>query len=167
MALTDLEYYAYAYAPGLSAMLPLPFLVYALFRKQRQNKWFKAQKSIHDIRRLSWQQFEVLIAAAFERLGYRADVVGGGGADGGKDILLRKKGKRVLAQCKHWKSTSVGAPVVREMFGLMVAEKMDVVMIVTSGTFTKEAELFAKGKPIVLINGAALVKLLAGIRKRK
>lgn len=148
------------------ASLTLPFLLYALFRKYRQNKWFREQSSIYDIRRLSWQQFEVLIAAAFDKLGYATDVVGGGGADGGKDILLKKKGRRVLAQCKHWKSTSVGAPVVREMFGLMVSEKMDAVMIVTSGKFTKEAIAFAKGKPIVLINGSALVKLLAAIRKR-
>ncbi|MFA7054578.1 MAG: restriction endonuclease [Kiritimatiellia bacterium] len=54
--------------------------------------------------------------------------------------------------------------VVREMYGVMVAEKADRVVIVTSGTYTQEAQGFAKGKPILLIDGKALAQHIREVK---
>lgn len=151
------------YTPFVLGALPLGPAVYSWWRSRQRRSWVLQQRTLNDLRRLSWQKFEVLVGAAFEQLGYVAQEVGGGGADGGMDLILSKNNKKVLVQCKHWK-TGVGAPVVREMFGLMVAEKMDAVMIVTSGKFTKDAQAFAKGKTIVLIDGEALLKLIKNVQ---
>jgi restriction system protein len=104
-----------------------------------------------------------LVGAAFSHLGYAVQETGGGGADGGMDLILVKNKKTILVQCKHWKSTAVGVPVVREMYGLMVSEEMDIVMVVTSGSFTKDARFFAIGKPIVLVDGPRLAEMLIAV----
>jgi restriction system protein len=113
---------------------------------------------------MSWQDFELLVGECFRRLGYRVTETGQGGADGGVDLLLRRDTKKILVQCKRWRSSSVGAPVVREMFGLMVHHSADRVKIVCCGKFTREATAFASGKPVDLISGEALLLLLLEVQ---
>jgi restriction system protein len=47
--------------------------------------------------------------------------IGGGGADGGVDLVLTKPGKsggeKFLVQCKQWRAYKVGVDVVRELYG--------------------------------------------------
>jgi len=88
----------------------------------------------------------------------------GQGADGGVDLVLRKAGRTSLVQCKQWKTVSVGAPVIREMFGLMVAENANETIIVTSGNFTRDAQSFAEGKPIRLVDGPQLLALVRSVQ---
>jgi restriction system protein len=162
--ISAIEFYAAMYIPllvGVSSLIPA---IISGFLQWRRRAWVRAQSSLNSLRNLSWQKFEVLVGAAFERLGYAVQETGGGGADGGMDLILTKRGRRVLVQCKHWKQTAVGAPVIREMYGLMVAEKMDMVMVVTSGSFTKEARIFAEGKPISLVDGPRLVQLINDVK---
>lgn len=56
------------------------------------------------------------------------------------------------------------APVIREMFGLMTAENADEAFIVTSGKFTRDAQDFAAGKPIHLIDGSQLLALVQSVQ---
>jgi hypothetical protein len=88
------------------------------------------------------------------------------GADGGVDLTLRKDGRISFVQCKQWKVSSVGAPIIREMFGLLTAEKADEAIIVTSGNFTRDAESFADGKPIRLVDGPQLLTLVQSVQTR-
>lgn len=122
------------------------------------------QTSLDSLRDLPWKQFEFLVAEAFRRQGYQVDFSLGSGADGGIDLVLQRDGHTSLVQCKQWRTYSVGAPVVREMFGLMVAENADEVIIVTSGHFTRDAEAFAQDKPIRLINGPELLALVRSVQ---
>ncbi len=96
------------------------------------------------------------MAEAFRRRGYTADYSLDTGPDGGVDIFLKKDGRTALVQCKRWKEWSVGVSVVREMFGILHDRKADEVFIVTTGGFTVDAEAFAKGKPVKLIDGSHL-----------
>lgn len=121
---------------------------------------FASAKDLEAIRAMSWRDFEKLVSEAYRRQGYRVEETGGGGADGGIDLLLHGKGGKIIVQCKQWKAFSVGVKVIREMFGVMVSENADRVIIVTSGKFTDAATRFARGKPIDLINGKALVQLI-------
>jgi restriction system protein len=84
----------------------------------------------------------------------------GSGVDGGVDLVARKDGETVLVQCKQWKARRIGVRTVREMFGLLNAEKANEVHIVSSGYFTDDATAFARHKPIRLIDGPMLVQLV-------
>ncbi len=109
---------------------------------------------------ITWQEFEVLVGEVFRRLGYQVEETGGGGADGGIDLILRRNGEKFLVQCKQWKAFRVSVEVVREMFGLMTAKGADGGFVVTSGRFTKPAIEFAQGRNLSLIDGPALLQWL-------
>ena len=125
---------------------------------------FTSTKDIEDFRAMSWREFETLVGEIYRRQGYDVQETGGGGADGGIDLVLRKGSEKVLVQCKQWRTYQVGVKIVREMYGLMVAEQADRVIIVSVGTYTKDATDFARGKPIELKNGKALVKLITDVK---
>jgi len=132
----------------------------ALMRKHT----FASAKDIESIRAMSWREFETLIAETYRRQGFAVEETGGGGADGGIDLILRGKGQKAIVQCKQWRQRQVGVKVVREMYGVMSHEHADRVVIVSSGTYTQEAIDFAKGKPILLIDGQDLAKYIREIK---
>lgn len=53
---------------------------------------------------MSWQEFELLVGEAFRLQGYEVAEIGGGGPDGGVDLVLRKDREKFLVQCKQWKA---------------------------------------------------------------
>lgn len=110
---------------------------------------------------LDWRQFEQLVGEAFRRQGYSITETGGNGPDGGIDLILRKDGEKYLVQCKHWRSLKVGVVVIREFFGAMAVEGAAGGFVVTSGRFTKEAQDFASGRNIQLIDGPILKQWIA------
>ena len=112
---------------------------------------------------ITWREFEMLVGEAFRMEGYTVLETGGGGADGGVDLVLRKPGGTYLVQCKQWKTLVVPVTVVRELYGVMAHHKAAGGFVVTSGRFTEEAAAFAAGKNIRLVDGA---KLVAQIRSR-
>lgn len=108
------------------------------------------------INHMSWQEFEMLVGEAFRRKGYMVTETGGGGADGGVDLVLRKGGEKFLVQCKKWRAFNVGVSVVRELYGAMAAEGATGGFVVTSGVFSEDAKAFARGRNVELIDGAEL-----------
>lgn len=115
------------------------------------------------LEQLSWDQFEKILRKFFESKGYTATLTSTG-ADGGIDVALVKNGRREMVQAKHWKANRVGVSVVREIYGVVQAEKMNRGFIITSGLFTKEARDFANkvaGK-VALIDGNLLIEIIKG-----
>ncbi|TNJ34832.1 restriction endonuclease [Arenimonas terrae] len=132
--------------------------------KQRQRaRLFDAQSKTLELSALSWRQFESLVAEWFHRQGYQVVETGGGGPDGGIDLILRKGGRKELVQCKHWKRRQVSVTTVREMWGLLQHHQADGVWIVCTGEFTADAATFAAGKPVHLVTGAQLGSLMQEI----
>lgn len=123
------------------------------------------QRGLNDLQAMSWQEFELLVGEVFRRHGYRVNETGQGGADGGVDLLLRRGSEKILVQCKQWRTTSVGAPVVREMLGLMAHHSADRVKIVCCGRFTREAVAFAQGKPIDLVGADEILALVRNVQE--
>lgn len=125
------------------------------------------QTGIESIKALSWRQFEVLVAEAFKLAGYKVVETGGGGPDGGVDLVLWKDQRKATVQCKQWRSALVGQAIIKEMYGVMHAEGASECYVVTSGGFSEDALAFAAGKNIHLIDGEALVVLVkeANIRR--
>ena len=116
---------------------------------------------------MSWQQFERLVGAAFQLQGYAVTETGGGGPDGGVDLVLSKGGEKFLVQCKQWKAFKVGVDVVRELYGVMAAKGAAGGFVVTSGRFTEEATRFASGRNVQLVDGPRLHGLIQQARGAK
>ncbi|WP_262300126.1 restriction endonuclease [Microvirga sesbaniae] len=128
------------------------------YNRWERQQWAAMQKEIQHLRAMTWQQFEVYAAAAFERAGWAVTVTGGGGADDGVDLMLTKgRGLRVVVSCKHYRAR-LGVPQVREVVGVAYHYKARGAYVVALGGFTKAAREYADGKPIKLIDGAALLR---------
>jgi restriction system protein len=153
--------------PRYAAYLAVLFLIPGLFsaiNQIRKRKMLDTQKGIVSIRQLSWKKFEELVAEAYRRKSYRVIENSTAGPDGGIDIQLEKDGKRFLVQCKHWKSRKVGVTVIRELFGVVVAENAAGGIVVITGDFTADAQKFATTNGIELVDGAQLEKLICGLQ---
>lgn len=116
--------------------------------------------SANALNNMSWQEFELLVGEGFRQQGYQVIENGGGGADGGVDLVLRKGGDKFLVQCKQWKAFTVGVSVARELYGVMAANGAAGGFVVASGRFTDDAKAFASGRNITLLDGDALFKLI-------
>ena len=114
---------------------------------------------------MDWREFEVLVGEAYRLQGYRVTETGGGGADGGVDLVLAKGGEKFLVQCKQWKAYKVGVDVVRALYGVMAAQGATGGFVVTSGRFTADARDFAQGRNIELIDGPRLFAMIQKARQ--
>ena len=150
-------------------LLPFAFLVgaamsaYGRYKRRALHEQVAASPDRGALNNMSWQQFEALVGEAFRRKGYAITETGGGGADGGIDLALKKEGETFLVQCKQWKATKVGVTTVRELYGVMAANGVTGGFVVTSGVFTDEARAFAIGQNIELMDGKALHALIRGV----
>ncbi|MEN6489059.1 MAG: restriction endonuclease [Smithella sp.] len=156
---------AHELATTLAGILLLPAAVSA-FNAWRKGQLFDRQKGIGGIRSIAWREFEELVGEAYRRFGYSVTETGGGGADGGVDLVLRKNGEKLLVQCKHWKLEKIGVKVVRELYGVVAAEGASGGIVICSGAFTQEARDFARGKPMELIEGTALARMVEEVKKK-
>lgn len=150
-------------------VLPLVFLAGAGLSAFGRAK----RKALHDqvagsadraaLNDMSWQQFEALVGEVFRRKGYAVRETGGGGADGGVDLVLKKEGETSLVQCKQWRGTKVGVGIVRELYGVMAAKGATGGFVVSSGEFTNDAQDFVRGRNIELVDSKALHALIRGV----
>lgn len=113
---------------------------------------------------MSWREFELLVGEAYSLQGYRVTETGGGGADGGVDLVLAKGGEKFFVQCKQWKAYKVGVDVVRELYGVMAAKGATGGFVVTSGRFTTDAKAFADGRNVHLVDGTMLFALIKQVK---
>lgn len=134
------------------------------FGQQHRRQLLDAQQGLVDIAALGWRHFEQLVGEAFRRQGYIVEETGLGGADGGIDLILRKDGHRILVQCKQWRRRQIPVNVVREMYGLLAHHNADEVKIVCTGTYTRDAANFAQDKPIELIGGEELLRMVREVQ---
>jgi restriction system protein len=123
-----------------------------------------AAKSADVLEGMSWREFELLVGEGFRRKGFQVEELGGAGADGGVDLVLRKGGEKYLVQCKQWRAYKVNVQVVRELYGVMAASGAAGGFVVTSGRFTADAREFAEGRNVELMDGKALFELIRSVR---
>lgn len=114
---------------------------------------------------MSWREFELLVGEAYRLQGFRVTETGSGGADGGIDLVLTKGTEKFLVQCKQWKAFKVGVDVVRELYGVMAAKGATGGFVVTSGRFTADAQAFADGRNVKLVDGPRLSGLIKQARE--
>ncbi len=158
-------------AAGLQYILPLICLLGAGISawQRRESRQLARDVAAHSrvsaLDGMTWQQFERLVGEGFRMQGYRVSEIGGGGADGGVDIVLTKGTEKFLVQCKQWRAMKVGVQIVRELYGVMAARGATGGFVVTSGSFTDEAAAFARGRHIELMDGPRLHALLREVQQ--
>ena len=140
------------------------FQIRTFIKSIRNRSLLHRNKSIKKLKKLSWDDFELLCMELFEKKGWKVQGNEKKGADGGVDIWMNKGsfGKKISAivQCKRYDESLVTIKVIREMYGLMYEYDVDEVYVVTSNRFTKECHKFAEEKAITLIDGEALLKMM-------
>lgn len=117
-----------------------------------------------DINSLSGVEFEKVCQQLVESMGFETETTKASG-DGGIDLIAYNhqpllSGKYII-QCKRY-SGSVGEPIIRDLYGVVMSERANKGILMTTGYFTKSAIAFADGKPIELIDGEKLKVLLGG-----
>lgn len=115
---------------------------------------------------MDWEDFEHLIRELFEK---EFSAVGGevkvtqASRDGGVDAVIFDpdplRGGKTVIQAKRYTNT-VGVAAVRDLYGTVLNEGANKGILVTTSDFGPDAYEFAKGKPLVLLNGGNLLHLL-------
>ena len=115
-----------------------------------------------DINSLSGIEFENLCQQLLQKMEFDTETTKASG-DGGIDIIARYnkpllKGKYII-QCKRY-SGSVGEPIIRDLYGVVMSERANKGILMTTGYFTPSAIAFAEDKNLELVDGILLQKLL-------
>ncbi|MFM9964280.1 MAG: restriction endonuclease [Planctomycetaceae bacterium] len=116
-------------------------------------------------RRNDGLELEATSKQVLEKLGLEArttQVTGDGGIDiEAYDTRPIFAGKYII-QCKDWEQP-VGVTEVRELYGVMMDAGAIKGILISTGSFTKQAYEFAKGKPLELIDGEMLRGLISSL----
>jgi len=154
----------------LLALLILFVLLYlyqlrAVYKRFKNRSLLHKNRTLKKLKKLSWNEFELLSMELFVKMGWKATGNEKKGADGGVDIWMQKtsftkKNISAIVQCKRYDDALVTIKVIREMYGLMHEHDANEVFVVTTSRFTKECYHFSEDKKITLIDGDLLVKLI-------
>ncbi|MES1930811.1 restriction endonuclease [Salinisphaera dokdonensis CL-ES53] len=140
------------------AMLLLAALM-SLLAKRRRAQLLQTSRSISGsakLMQMSWQDFERLVHAWFEEQRYKVAATPAG-PDGGIDLILKRDGETFLVQCKQWRANRIGVSIVRELYGVMVAQGAAGGFVVGVGDYTAAAKAFATGRNIDLVDARAVI----------
>lgn len=140
--------------PALFCLLMIPSLL-----KPRQ----RLAPGLPVLEGLGWEEFELLVAAAFAQRGYTVRSRGGRQAGGGVDLVLTRGREVYLLQAQHWRAAQVGLQALRELQAVMAAARASGGFVLCAGQFSAAARQFAGQHAIELIGGTALQDLLEGL----
>lgn len=115
-----------------------------------------------EIDQMSGLEFEKLVSSLLIKMGFDVTITKQT-ADGGIDMIVYNDQPLLegtyIVQCKRWGS-SIGEPIVRDLYGVITAERANKGILITNSTYTNSAVKFSQGKPIELIDGLKLATLL-------
>lgn len=135
-------------------------------RFKKGEKWRNERDLLYWLRGMKPSEFEEYIADLFRRRGFTTKTVGGR-SDGGIDVIATKDGVKHYIQCKKFITSKVGVGDVRNFYGALADHLADGKgYFITTNVFTLEAEQFVEDKPIELIDGQALVRLIRSVEKK-
>ena len=141
--------------------------VMELYRKHNADIYLEEemlqQTAAENINQLSGVEFERVCQQLVENMGFETETTKASG-DGGIDLLAYNhqpllSGKYII-QCKRY-TGSVGEPIIRDLYGVVMSERANKGILMTTGHFTKSAIAFADGKPLELIDGGAMQNLFS------
>ncbi len=142
--------------------LAVPLAVVAV-RGWRRRRRRRVVRTLDGLIALTPTQFEETAAVALRRAGFRSVRRVGGSGDRGADLLARDAaGRPVVVQCKRYaRDRSVGSLAIQTLLGTQRIFGAERALFVTTAGFTAPAVGLAAEHGVELIDGPALVRLLA------
>jgi restriction system protein len=108
---------------------------------------------------LTGAEFEKLLYRLFEAMGYKVELTGRSGDQGG-DLVANKSGERILIQAKAYRDWSTGNAAVQQVVGALKYYDCNKAMVITTSHFTPEAIVLAKANQTELVSKEQLQELL-------
>jgi hypothetical protein len=106
---------------------------------------------------LSPTAFEKWMGERFRELGYSVRLTLASG-DHGVDLIVIRDGETVVVQCKRYRATTVGEPILRDLYGAMHHAGASRAILVTTGRLTRGALEWSNGKAVEMWDGHELVR---------
>lgn len=130
-------------------------------RKREYAEHLKSIRTVEYLRKMPPRDFELMVCELYRRGGYSVESTPYTG-DEGIDGVLRRDGLTVLLQCKRVQQ-GVGQPVVRDLFGCVMAAKADGGVLVTTGHASQQAKAWASDKPIKIVEVEQLKRMITKV----
>jgi len=150
---------------ALWALIFLALVSLSPLRAYRKRRLLDLETSLASIRALPQARFEQFAAEAFQNEGYAAARCGTAERNDGVDFTLERDQEKVLVQCRRWRSATIDSAPLRALYALMSTEQASGCVFVTTGGYGDDALQFAAGKPIRLIAGRELEKMLRDLNR--
>jgi len=119
------------------------------FRQAQEQREFKSWHEF--VASTSPADFERFCGWMFQEQGYEVQPTGGTG-DQGIDLTMSKGAMVHVAQCKRYTNNPVGASALRDFYGALVDQGADHGYYITTSSYTRPASMWARGKPITLMD---------------
>lgn len=152
-------------ARSSAAFIALPFVAYSVislllaYRKRRDPDF---DITLAALRALPRERFEHFAAEAFRSEGYV--VAASANRDLGADLVLTREGQKIIVQCRRWRSDLIDDAALRELHSCMAVTGATGCIMVTTGDYDAAARKFAAAKPLRLIAGRQLERMLRTLK---
>ena len=140
------------------ALLCVAHSVISLLLAYRKRRHLDLEISLAALRALPRERFEHFAAEAFRSEGYA--VAESASRDCGADLEITQGDERLVVQCRRWRSDITDAAPLREVCACMESTGASGCVFVTTGIYGDEALAFAAGKPLRLVAGRELERML-------
>jgi len=153
-------------SPFLAPVVALAFLspvTFNLLKFNRKKKLQELKEEIQTIQEVSWPEFKKLVAEAYRQAGYIILENNVFAEDPSIDLVMRKGANLYLVQCRYWQNRKLGRREVKNLFALLHDKQASGAFLLTTGIFTNEARHYAANRPVNLVDGIELVKLLGNV----
>lgn len=132
-----------------------------MIAEERRRK-LERQAKLEVLIKMGSREFEEYICDLFIEIGFDA-ILTPQTRDGGKDLMIYKDDLFAVVECKKYNHTNkVSVTSIRNFHSVIMDSKADKGLFITTSEFTGPAMSYAIDKPIILMNGENLIKIIQG-----
>ncbi|MCD7723714.1 MAG: restriction endonuclease [Clostridiales bacterium] len=139
------------------------FLVCAACLKKNIKKQKYLTATFDKIDQMTGIEFEKLLKAYYQQLGYKVQLTKTTG-DYGADLILLKNGRKYIVQAKRYKS-KVGIQAVQQIVAAKAVYNAQSAIVVTNNYYTAPAWQLANANHVYLIDRDGLKKIQKEVNK--
>lgn len=146
----------------LGAMGGIPFAgiaSVALWRQLRKPSAGQVEAIAQAAARMNWPDFRAALEQAFARAGYAVSR-----GDQGADLVLTRDGRTTLVAAQRWKAARHGEEALQALQAAVQARGASGCIYVALGSFSANAERYAKAHQIELMQGESLARLIRDVK---
>jgi restriction system protein len=142
------------------AIAGLLMVIHALYKSKKEKERLRNSR-IEEIDSMDGIQFEYYLKELYLSRGYGVEVTSASG-DYGADLLLKKDGKKIVAQAKRY-AKDVGIKAVQEVIGAKSYYQSDEAWVVSNSYFTKAARELAQKGNVLLVDRDGLMDFILAL----